>query len=318
MRCEIRHYIFIAFLLLMSNNICHSSGKTAGEILVTPIGARRIAMGDACVGPADEGEIICNPAALSKIAQRNLMATGIKGLIDTYYAQFSYSQPYKEIGGIGASLLIFYGGEIEINYPDKSSDKVIAQKDVLFSFSFGREIVKNFSTGINLDILSSKLVQEVVGFAFCGDIGFLWEYNELSLGFSCQNIGPEMKYKGGKATGNESDPLPLTLRMGAGYGFKVRTENAINVGFDILLLPYDIGDDINIKFFEEGDIKIHIGAEYVQSKIFAARLGYKFGYDIGAFSSGFGLKVKKYHFDYGLSFYGDLGISHQLSLGMKL
>jgi hypothetical protein len=106
----------------------------------------------------------------------------------------------------------------------------------------------------------------------------------------------------------DSSPLPMTVRVGASTRF---IDDRLLVGLD-LSKPND------------ANTSIHAGTEYKVVPTVALRAGYTVtpgqSSDLGGLmglNAGLGVTFNRFNLDYSISPFGDLGISHRLSLGYK-
>lgn len=305
--------LLIVFLFFTFHN-CYASGPwtSGGSTLKQYLGARPLGMGEAFVGLADDiNTLQFNPAGLSNIPRREIGAMYLKGLMDTNYGNFAYAQPIEETGYIGGSLMTLQGGDIEINWWDGTSvttEERKAKQDYIFTLGYARDFLsgRELSAGANLKIIKSELAEESQANSFAFDMGWLYRLMDakLSLGLSVQNIGKSMKYKGGIATGEESDSLPLAVKFGIAYK----------------IISDDIGrltGVVDISKYRYTDIQTNAGLEYWVKEMIALRTGYKMGYDLASVTAGIGFKYKDYQFDYGFGLMDKINHVHKGSFTLR-
>lgn len=132
------------------------------------------------------------------------------------------------------------------------------------------------------------------------DLGLMAELDEAwglpaTLGASLQNLGTKLKFQ------SRREELPLNLRLGAAYRF---------AGAGSLAL------DVNRP--KEGDLTMHLGAEYVVRRALALRLGYNGRNEAASgITMGGGLALKRWNLDYAFVPFGDLGSSHRFSVACR-
>ncbi|MDI6752354.1 MAG: hypothetical protein QME07_05840, partial [bacterium] len=136
--------------------------------------------------------------------------------------------------------------------------------------------------------------------AFCIDGGLLYKtsYPGLKVAATVNNLGTKPKFM------NESDSLPLSARLGASYTLPKKT----------LPIPLLISLDTNLSPFY-----VSLGAESQINPLFTARLGYASGpADEGpGITCGLGIIQPQFSLDYAIKPYGELGLSHYVSLNAK-
>jgi hypothetical protein len=154
--------------------------------------------------------------------------------------------------------------------------------------------------GANLKYISSNLDSETAT-AYALDVGAKKEISEkLEVGVAVQNLGTELKYV------KDGDPLPLNLKVGGKYSVS-----------NISLLV-DLNQMNDTGFFT------NVGAEYAKKMgdvDGAVRVGYNSNVkgieSANGLSAGLGMMYKKYTLDYAIAPYGDLGLTHRISLSAK-
>lgn len=287
-------------LLLLANFLYAGAGTTGGVILKESLGARSLAMGDAFTAVAIGPETIYwNPAGLATMENPEASAMYFKEIADMGLTSIQYAQPLAGFGTAGIAIESFSAGTMDINYLDGSAKSVKAQQDLIVNLAYGKAVAENFSAGINLKYLNSTLAEAESASSIAVDLGCLYKLpaaNGLAIGLNVQNIGSGMKYI------EETDPLPLTVRVGA--AFQTAVQNNM----------LTISGDLNKS--QELSTRFNMGVEYLYNQVMALRAGYKFGYDIDSFTAGFGVKINRYSLDYAFAPKDDLGDNHRLSLGI--
>jgi len=311
----ISHISYFASISYLLSPIClYASGPwtSGGSTLKQYLGARPLGMGEAFVGLADDiNTLQFNPAGLSNIPRREIGAMYLKGLMDTNYGNFAYAQPIGETGYICGSLMTLQGGDIEINWWDGTSvttNERKAKQDYIFTLGYTHDFFsgRELSLGANFKVIKSELAEESKGNTFAADIGGLYRLmdEKLSLGLSVQNIGKGMEYKGGIATGEESDPLPSAVKFGIAYKI---------VSGDISKLT----GVVDINKYKYTDIQTNAGLEYWVKEMIALRTGYKMGYDLASVTAGMGFRYKDYQLDYGFGLMDKINHLHKVSFTLR-
>lgn len=281
-------------------------GTSAFQFLQIGVGARPAAMGEVFAGVADDvNSIYWNPAGLAGMARRELSVTHALWFGDITYSNLACAQPVKG-GTIGAAFNVLNTGEIQKadNTGLRLSDSY-NMSDVMGLVSYARGFDK-LALGANLKFISSR-IEEENAHSFAADIGALYSGfkpwgRRLGLGLSVQNIGTDASYV------SEEHPLPVIVRAG---GALQLTENLL------------VASDFN---YTEREINIHAGAEYARAfgaVVLAARAGYKDDTikELGLLSgltAGLGLNWRDCQIDYAWNSFTDLGITHRISLGIKI
>jgi hypothetical protein len=168
---------------------------------------------------------------------------------------------------------------------------------------------KDFMAGV-----SGRFFGESLGTPFTstvsGSAGLMYlNPNGLSVGLSLLNGGPQLE------------------------GFSIPLQSSLGVGYHLILTdqPSMGPDPHQITFTGQWDYFINaqysnldLGTEYTYRRIFSLRAGYKFapyGDNISAaagISAGLGLLLDQFELAYALANVGNLGVSNQVSLTVRL
>ena len=274
----------------------NNAGEKAAAFLKLGAGARANAMAGAyCAISDDSSACYWNPAGLVQMKGRE--------------ASFMYLKPMSEVDGLGysninialpnmgASLVYLgYGQTKEYDNGGIATGKDWSAFDMAISGSYARKINKNLSVGGTLKVISMKIDDSSAN-AFCLDTGLLYkDYRpNLNLAAVLTNLGTKPKFV------NEANPLPLSLRLGGAYKKNLKFPTLISL--DTNLSPFYVS----------------LGIESALSPIFSARLGYASGpaKEGPGLTAGFGISHQNLSLDYAIRPYGDLGLSHYISLSTR-
>jgi len=164
--------------------------------------------------------------------------------------------------------------------------------DMAISGSYARRINQKLSMGASLKAIQLR-IDDTGDQSICLDAGLLYkDYRpNLNLAAVLYNLG----------FGKESDPLPLSLRLGGAYKKNLKFPTLISL--DTNLFPFYVS----------------LGIESVLSGIFSARLGYASGpaKEGTGITAGFGISQPTFGIDYAIRPYGELGLSHYISLSSR-
>jgi len=206
----------------------------------------------------------------------------------SFNPHLSFSFPSSR-GKLGLGISYVDMGSIEGRDEEGNPTGDFTASDTHIFIGYAKRF-KKISWGISLGWLEDTIKNDKKN-VFLGNVGFLYPVNDrLSLGLVGQNIGGKLGY----------DPLPLTFKLGAASKLK-------NV-----VLPLDIAKP------QDDEVYYCLGAEWWLKSSFALRAGYKTDQDAGeGWSTGLGFKFGRSDLDYAYVPYGDLGITHRSSLGIK-
>ena len=294
--------VLLTHLLAYSLTHClyAGTGRTGAEFLRINISARSSAMGDAFTASADDaGALYSNPAGLSYVKQKEIMATHIKWFSDISSEFVGYVHPVADNSTLGISGTYLY--VTPFDRTDMLGDAT-GEKNKMSDFagiiSCARSFGKNndISLGVNIKTLVSQLGDyNSLTFGII-DVGTIYKSpdNGLKLGLSLQNF--EL-FGMGIMFSEISDPLPITLNSGLSY-----TQKPLTVMADIGYPVYD------------STVNIRAGIELTPIENLCLRGGYKSQTE--SFSGGFGLNFKEFHFDYAWV-PNDIGDLHFITFSAK-
>lgn len=261
------------------------------------VGARPLGMGGAFVGVADDGNAVYwNPAGLvqAKSLQFNSMFSLLS--LDRKLNFVGYVHPLRNLGTLGISL--FNSGVSGIKGYNEGAELNESTGDFPFTnwccyLSYAR-VVDNVAFGGNFKVLYDKL-DKTKALGFGGDFGlwFVPPIANLSLGLVLQDIYTYQKWDTGA-----KDVLPLNLKVGIAYRL-----------FNHRLL---VGGDVN-KIANRKIPELNLGAEYIISRNFAARVGLK------NFHPALGISAKIFMFQFAYAYVVDPleeGAQHVVSLNL--
>lgn len=237
-----------------------------GDALKIPASPRALAMGNASGALTDDvNALLYNPAGMASIADVEIALSHRAGTIDAS-EYLAMARPMKAGGVFGASVLYAYLPDIN---NDGATDPAVTANDMLvtagyaLAFATGDPKNRDLSAGLNVKWLRSVL-GGFTATTLAADLGVRWQppaAEALQVGLTLQNLGLPLKYI------EESDPLPLTLKLGAAYAVLEQDLHAVNWAADLdLPLPG--------KSFGLGT-----GVEYWYNKLVAVRAGYRFAGD---------------------------------------
>jgi hypothetical protein len=290
--------VFVGALLALSAAAqAGSAGTSSAQFLKLGAGARASAMGDAFAATADDvSALYWNPAGLAQIKDTEISAMQNNGLVDTQYQFAGAARPMGE-GAIGLSLYrLDYGSINGYSASDTPQGSFSAG-----SLAGGLTVARKFGENIMLGA-TAKMVQEKIdglsASTFAGDLGFLWRDDRFSVGIVAQHLGGTLKFE------KESEDLPATLRADA----------AMRVSPRLLVAA-------GVAKARDNDAEVHAGGEISLSRMFQLRAGYSVvpgnSIDAGGLSGvtgGAGINLGRFSIDYGIRPFGDLGLSHRISI----
>ncbi len=273
------------------------AGTTAFPLLRVPTSPRACAMGESFTGFADDvGAVLWNPAGLGRLSSVQLGLSHHEWFSGIRDEHVSLAAPLGP-GTVGAAAVFSVTEDIEVWDPLNNRSQPTDARSGYATLGYGLGVTPELDCGATLKALYDDLIEQT-GTGVCADVGLLWRVaRPFRVGLVGQNLGWGMRY------GPDNVPLPVTVRLGASY---------VRPRFAILLdasAPVDNRPDV------------HLGGEYLVSKLLALRAGYRTGpQDIGQLSPlsgitcGFGINLNLVSIDYAFVPYGGLGMTHRVAL----
>lgn len=320
----------VAVILAVCSLSTTASATNDSQAAVLPLliepGARQAGMGEAFSAIADDATAgYYNPAGLAfhDRNRRNLQFMHQNWLPsladDMYYEYLGYSQYAEGWGNFALNIIYFNMGE-QARTGEQSSQIIgtFHSFDVYVTGSYGATITEDFSLGLSLKGIYSKLADQGagaeegkgIGTSFAFDFGSMWKtpVKGLTLSSVIHNLGPKISY----IDVSQADPLPLNWVFGLAY---VPVESDFNKltfvldvykplvrrnGSPVEALVKGWYDEDNE--FEQVDFKI--GSEYVYNNFMALRAGYSYDEDGDLKTPTFGVGVIFDRINVDIAYYG--------------
>ncbi len=339
--------------LLLFGQEFAKTGSAGAQFLKIGVGARGVAMSDACAAVCnDASSIFWNPAGLTQISNTSIMFAHTEWLADISYEAVAIAKTFNNIGTVGLSVAYLSSGEIEETTVEMQdgTGRTFDTGDLMVGISFARQMSDRFSIGSNFKYIQERLDTEKA-WTWAIDMGTVYwtGFRSLRIGMYIRNFGPELKLNGTYVDLDDGNPvldpdtqkpeqksylpydMPMAFAAGIAYDVFENENRKLTVAMD-LVHPND-----NVE-------KLNIGGEFTLLKILSLRAGYvsPFGifgkYDdevenreerneyslrtmnyIQTFSTGIGLEMHvpslgKLSFDYAYTDFGVLDWVHRVSL----
>lgn len=338
MKKQIIFLIGLFIFILKTISIAYSQDfKPLGQSTMTflkidPV-ARSVGMGEAstCMDN-DVNALFHNPAGIAIVSGSAISLNHTKYIADMNIYSVAAVYNYALLGSFGASFLYMDNGEFNRTIPDASErgyhlgDSFTANQFAI-GIGYGRQITDKFSVGgqikyVHQDLGPADIIEQTVEAidtltntenkqgVFALDFGTIYYigFKDLRVAMSFRNFGTSVEYS------YESFQIPLLLRIGIAMNLLSMFSNMEGQSFEIAVeasRPNDYSERVNV------------GCEYSFRNLFYMRTGYRFNYDEGNFSAGFGLASTvtnlNLKIDYAYSDYGDaFGAVHRVSFGFGL
>lgn len=285
---------------LSQENINENVGTRALGFLKIGVGAEAIGMGESHVAFAHNlFASYWNPAGLSLMQRAQLGFMHNSWFEGINHEFIGYVHPLGTLGVVATSFSYLSFGELERRDASGELKGNFRPYDLALVFSYGRKFTSDLAMGVNLKFLREQIDDEKAQ-AIAFDFGGRYDVpnSQLTLGVNLQHFGTKVKFV------EESFDLPLNLKLGMAYRL---LDNSIAVAAD-LNHPWD------------NDVNIGLGMEYTPITLFHLRSGYRYslgGNELGVVSGltvGLGLSIESYQIDYAFVSFGQLGLTHRVSV----
>lgn len=283
-----------------------SVGTTTADFLNLPVGARAAGMGGAYSAISEEASAVYwNPAGLVQIPKLSAVFMRAQYLesINYQYAAYAHRLSYDSV--LAGSVLLTDIGSITETDISGNTLGSFTPRDQVFTLSYSKAILEfsdkdiDVSVGVSAKYIKSSIVSSARSYA--GDVGIMtYNFGDIPyrLAVTATNMG------GGLTYDRESNPLPLTFRLGG----------AINP-FRNMLLSTDV------VLPKQNRPNVLFGAELATTPNELTRLCVRAGLNaqqmrdgIGGFSMGVGATLHFFSLDYAFVPMGELGTTHRISL----
>jgi hypothetical protein len=286
------------FFFLWSFVLAAEGGKAGMAYLKIGVDARAAAMGNAYTAIAsDASAAYWNPAGLARADAHSILFMHNAWLLDINH-EFAAAQLLYGKHNLALSVNMIAVPDIEIRMgPSEYPDGTSTAANIYLAGAYARAITEKLFVGAQIKFLTEKYyMMQAQGFAF--DMGIIYQnlLPDLTLGATVQNIGRMNKLR------EMATKLPVITRLGAAYA----------IPFQVLELKPVVALDV-VHVYQDVT-QVHLGSELPLGAHLDLRLGYVFGSESYHFTTGAGISMDRYRFDYAFVPYRyDLGNTHRIS-----
>jgi len=271
----------------------NKGGRTAMQFLKIGIGARQVAVGEACIaGVQDINAVFWNPAAITGVQSAEASFSYASWFANLSYMAGAVGYRWEDVGTFALSYASLDYGQIDealVSISGGGSDtrtgNTFSGGDVLLGLSFSKEFSNHLSIGGTAKFIQEKLF--IYGerlFAF--DVGTFYDthFKGIRIAMAAQNFAGSVKWLA-VSDRQEGYDIPLVFRIGASANL-LGVENAF----------LDVGElhrlTVNLDAIHTNDYagRFHLGGEYEFSGFLSLRGGYRFNYNEGNVSFGIGVQ----------------------------
>lgn len=296
MKTKLLFSLSAALLLQQPGAYAASAGNAAGQVLKIGAGARQAALGD--TGTALGGDslsVFWNPAGLGAVDRCSVSASHSRWFEEVGYSVVSAACPTKNSGVFAAGWQFLGYGSMDSLDNTGAKDGKLNPSERVLSASWGLASAdKSLAFGATAKQFSMTIDRSAS--ALAADFGLLKTYPGFSLGAAVKNAGQKIKFN------RASENLPQLVKLGA---------RAV-LGRAALLADLSSSKDGSW---------LSGGAEYTLVPGHdAAPVALRAGYSTRAkakgvnFTAGCGITEESWLLDYAFAPYGDLGVTHHLSV----
>ena len=313
------------------------------EFLNLPATARITAMGGYAFPAMDPdlGMALSHPSLLAQDINHHLNLNFVDYFDDINYGTIAFSHYFDRLGQFGFALqYVDYGRFVEADETGQVLGEFSAG-DYSFQIGWGRLLSDDLMLGSNLKMIYSSLYPESsLGFAVDVSVAYQIPEHQVIMALSARNIGRQItQYHDGV---KESLPFDLTFAVSkklnnAPFQFSLVANNLHNFGLSYespVMAPEHFND--NDRSFEDkisdfaDDLMRHLifGVEFMPMESFSFRAGYNYRrrqemkvesrLSTVGFSWGFGIKISRFHLQYGRSNYHLAGAPNHISISTSL
>jgi len=295
----------VLFLLLATS--VFAADPIGFAFLRMPVGARPAAMGASFLAVSrDAHAIYYNPAGLANVPTHTGAFGYLNHILDIQSFFGAYVHPHAR-GSFGAAINYADYGEFTRTNEFGEENGSFGASTIVAYLSYSQMRAERLMLGVNLKLIRAQL-EEFSADAVAVDFGFIYQstiIGNLAFAGGIFNLGKERA-----AFIKTKERLPLNFQFGVSKKLA-----HLPLMYSLTLLKY-----------QEEDLRIRAGGEFVLSTGLMMRLGYdsvrndqKVGTDsdrFAGFSFGLGMTIHDYTLDYSLSSFGEVGSLNRLSFSM--
>lgn len=282
-----------------------AKGTASGQFLRLGTSARALGLGEAYVALADEASsVYWNPAGLAQSPGHSALFTHVEHLDSVFFDFGAYSQKLSEAGALGLGVQYLSSGkliETDISGVELGGFR---PNDLAVSLAYAHRLY-GYSFGMAGKFIRSQITSTAQTGAV--DLGLLspdYLGGRCRMGFVIQNLGGKLKFD------QEAFTLPLVVKLGGSWKLHPSWQAGLEIDFPKDAPPYGaLGVEHTHPVGKEFSLAGRLGLN-------TRTLGDLSGFT--GISMGLGLDYRSYGLDYALVPFGTLGLTHLVSVSIKL
>ncbi|MEO1022648.1 MAG: PorV/PorQ family protein [Bacteroidota bacterium] len=249
--------LFISLFVLQSEmgtaQTVSKVGTTSASFLTLPVGARSSAMAANVASVNDLSSMYWNPAGLSDVKTPQVMLEYTDWLLDFNHTFLGASIPVAK-GSVGFHVLALDFGSFDETTVEANgkTGRTFNAYSISTGVTFSQYLIPEFTIGGTVKFIYERISENSAS-AIAFDVGTIYRtpFDDIKLGVSITNLGPEMRMMGtdnivryDPIEGNlgefepdaelstEGFPLPLNLRVGLSWEAYNEKGNTLVLGID--------------------------------------------------------------------------------------
>ncbi len=336
-----RKLLLISIVFLSFNTFAQLGGKSTYQFLniisspkVAALGGYAIAIPD-----ADLEMTYFNPALIDSTLHNKLNLNYVNYFSDINYGYAGYARTFKKLGTITGAIKYINYGDFILADEQGAINGEFSVSETALNFGWANDYKYGLRYGANLKFVYSNFY-EVNSFGALIDLGGTWKHEKSNFmaALVVKNIGSQIT----TYTDGNYEAVPFEIQLGLSKRLK-HAPFRFSLNFHNLEVPdfwYDSPNKLQTTSLFGADVateeEAHIvesffrhvtaGVEVLFSKSFQIRLGYNHqrrselklreGSKSGlvGFNFGVGIRIKRFHIDYGRSIYSLAGATNHLSI----
>ena len=317
--------IFLTVLLAVGQaaDSFNKAGRTSLQFLKIGIGARSVAMSEACIADVyGANAAFWNPAGITLREGGEAAFNYARWIADLNVLAAAISYNTGDLGSLALSFIGLDYGDLQealVTSPtgnlDTRTGNLFSGSDMAVGLTYARKFTDKLSIGVTVKYLREELFEyntSIWGF----DVGSYYDtgWKGIRLAMTAQNFAQQARFLENREEFEQTYELPLVFRIG--WSIDLLGGEDLFLGGNPELHQFTLNmDAIHTNDYAE---RLHVGVEYWLFKKFALRTGYRFNYEEGKFSIGAGLDYPigsmSIRIDYAYVDYDFLEATHRFSV----
>ncbi|MFV0268950.1 MAG: type IX secretion system protein PorQ [Draconibacterium sp.] len=338
MKRKVYLILFLGFLVLTGR--AQIGGENTYQFLELTNSARIAALGGTQIAVPDSGDLNLpyhNPSQLTPDMSNKLLVNYVNYLADVNYGYASCAKSYEGIGNFAVGVhYINYGKFDEATEGGELTGATFNAAEYALNLIYSNQY-KRLKYGVIVKpVLSSFETYQSLGIAADVGLNFTSKSGYTTFALVARNMGTQLTtyYENGKR-----ESIPFNLQAGISQKLQhapvVLMATLQNLNHWKLYTPEEDSDFTTENIYERDESftkqfmrHLVLGVELMPSPNFTLRAGYNYQrrqelkFDDKAstvgFSAGFGLKIKRFRLDYGISRFHLAGSSNLFSVAINL